>query len=75
MQAPDDLYDLYSDSVPPGLVLLHNLTGFLDAGAAGSLAVGHLLSTLEHETVVSFDIDSLFDYRARRPRMTFLTDH
>ena len=75
MQVPDDLYDLYSDAVPPGLVLLHNLTGFLDAGAAGSLAVGHLLSTLEHETVVNFDIDSLFDYRARRPRMTFLTDH
>lgn len=75
MQTPDELYDVYSDAVPPGLVLVHNLTGFLDAGAAGYLAVNHLLSSLEHETVVRFDIDSLYDYRARRPRMTFLSDH
>jgi len=75
MQPPDQLYDIYSDGVPPGLVMLHNLTGFLDAGAAGNLAVQHLLTHLEHETVATFDIDSLYDYRARRPRMTFMSDH
>ena len=75
MHSADDVYELYPDSVPPGLVLIHNLTGFLDAGAAGHLAAQHLLSTLDHETVARFDIDLMFDYRARRPRMTFLTDH
>lgn len=75
MQSPDELYDFYADSVPPGLVMIHNLTGFLDAGAAGNTVANHLLSSLEGELVVSFDIDSLYDYRARRPRMTFLTDH
>ncbi|MCX6458842.1 MAG: PAC2 family protein [Actinobacteria bacterium] len=75
VQPPDDLYEIYSEDIPPGLVLIHNLTGFLDAGAAGGLAVNHLLTTLESEVVVRFDIDALFDYRARRPRMTFLGDH
>jgi len=75
MQRPDELYELYADDVPPGQVLIHTLSGFLDAGAAGNLAVAHLLDSLEGDTVVEFDIDSLFDYRARRPRMTFMTDH
>lgn len=57
------------------MVLIHSLSGFLDAGSAGRLAVEHLLSVLPHETVAEFDIDLLFDYRARRPRMTFLSDH
>lgn len=56
-------------------ILLHNLTGFLDAGSAGRLAVEQLLTTLEHRVLATFDIDVLYDYRARRPRMTFLSDH
>jgi hypothetical protein len=53
-------------------VLLHALTGFIDAGAAGRLATGHLLSALEHQVLARFDVDQLFDYRARRPPMTFV---
>jgi predicted ATP-grasp superfamily ATP-dependent carboligase len=74
---PADLYQ-----VSPGaprtdgdLVMLYYLDGFIDAGAAGRLLTAHLLSTLEHEQVATFDIDSLLDYRSRRPIMTFAKDH
>jgi predicted ATP-grasp superfamily ATP-dependent carboligase len=55
--------------------MLYYLDGFIDAGAAGRLLTAHLMSTLEHEQVASFDIDSLLDYRSRRPIMTFAKDH
>jgi predicted ATP-grasp superfamily ATP-dependent carboligase len=58
-----------------GAVLLHYLDGFIDAGAAGRLLTAHLLGTLEHEPVVTFDVDRLIDYRSRRPPMTFEKDH
>jgi predicted ATP-grasp superfamily ATP-dependent carboligase len=58
-----------------GAVLLHYLDGFIDAGAAGRLLTAHLLGTLEHELVATFDADRLIDYRARRPPMTFEKDH
>jgi predicted ATP-grasp superfamily ATP-dependent carboligase len=58
-----------------GPVLVHSLDGFLDAGNAGSLAVRHLLSTDAGRVVASFDVDSFYDYRARRPPMTFVEDH
>ncbi|MBO0835081.1 MAG: PAC2 family protein [Actinobacteria bacterium] len=57
------------------LVMLYYLDGFIDAGAAGRLLTSHLLSSLEHEQVARFDIDSLLDYRSRRPIMTFSKDH
>ncbi|TFV51697.1 PAC2 family protein [Blastococcus sp. TF02A_35] len=57
-----------------GLVLVHDLAGDFDAASAGSLAGAHLLSALPHEVVARFDADSLVDYRARRPRMTFNAD-
>jgi predicted ATP-grasp superfamily ATP-dependent carboligase len=73
---PQDLYTVHSTPADLGRpVLLHSLAGFLDAGAAGRLAVEQLLRTLESTPVASFDIDTLYDYRARRPRMTFLSDH
>jgi len=55
--------------------MLYYLDGFIDAGAAGRLLTAHLLSSLEHEQVARFDIDSLLDYRSRRPIMTFAKDH
>jgi len=58
-----------------GQVLVHAINGFLDAGGGGRLAVAHLVGALEHEVVARIDIDALFDYRARRPRMTFAADH
>ncbi len=57
-----------------GMVLVHALTGFVDAGQAGHVAVAHLLASLEHRVVATFDIDQLLDYRSRRPVMLFDED-
>lgn len=56
-------------------VLVHGLTGFMDAGGASRLAIEHLLETTEHTRVATFDIDEIFDYRGRRPRTVFNADH
>lgn len=58
-----------------GAVLLHYLDGFIDAGAAGRLLSAHLLGSLDHEAVVTFDVDRLIDYRSRRPPMNYNKDH
>jgi predicted ATP-grasp superfamily ATP-dependent carboligase len=74
---PADLYEV-SPAAPEladDLVMLYYLDGFIDAGGAGRLLAAHLLSTLEHEQIASFDVDSLIDYRSRRPAMTFSKDH
>jgi predicted ATP-grasp superfamily ATP-dependent carboligase len=60
---------------PAGTVLVHALTGFVDAGQAGHVAVAHLLATLEHRVLATFDVDQLLDYRSRRPAMIFDEDH
>ena len=57
-----------------GLVLVHELAGDFDAAHAGALAGAHLLANLPHEVIARFDVDSLVDYRAHRPRMTFSGD-
>jgi predicted ATP-grasp superfamily ATP-dependent carboligase len=74
---PADLYEVGPAAPEPDgdLVMLYYLDGFIDAGAAGRLMTAHLLGTLEHEQVARFDIDSLLDYRSRRPIMTFAKDH
>jgi hypothetical protein len=54
-----------------GPVLVHSLEGFLDAGNAAALATAHLLAQASGRVVASFDIDAFYDYRARRPPMTF----
>jgi predicted ATP-grasp superfamily ATP-dependent carboligase len=74
---PADLYEVGPVAPRPegDLVMLYYLDGFIDAGAAGRLLTAHLMSTLEHERVATFDIDSLLDYRSRRPIMTFAKDH
>ncbi len=73
---PGDLYEVSPEApVLDSGVLLHYLDGFIDAGAAGRLLTAHLLSTLEHERVATFDVDRLIDYRSRRPVMTFEKDH
>ncbi|MFC9972938.1 proteasome assembly chaperone family protein [Spirillospora sp. NPDC127200] len=76
MLNPEDLYQLDAD-LPElsGPVMLHSLDGFVDAGSVGRLVREHLLETLEHRVVARFDVDSLIDYRARRPMMTYDRDH
>ncbi len=63
------------DGRSEGPVLIHALDGFLDAGNAASLAAQHLLTDSPGRVVASFDIDDFYDYRARRPPMTFVENH
>ncbi|MFC6884695.1 proteasome assembly chaperone family protein [Actinomadura yumaensis] len=76
MLNPEDLYELDSD-LPEmtGPVLLHSLDGFVDAGSTGQLVREHVLDAMEHRVIARFDVDSLIDYRARRPAMTYDRDH
>jgi proteasome assembly chaperone (PAC2) family protein len=55
-------------------VLVHAFTGFLDAGGATAMA-SRLLQSRDHRLLATFDIDQVLDYRARRPVLTFVTDH
>ncbi|MDR1998373.1 MAG: PAC2 family protein [Frankiaceae bacterium] len=56
-------------------VLLHLMDGASDAGSAVQLARAHLLDALDGEVIARFDVDQLYDYRARRPLMRFARDH
>jgi proteasome assembly chaperone (PAC2) family protein len=79
MLDPRALYEFADGQPEPGEfdgpVLLLCLNGFVDAGHAGRLAADHLLAALEHRLLVRFDLDQIFDYRARRPAMIFDGDH
>jgi hypothetical protein len=57
-----------------GPVLIHALDGFLGAGSAARLAADELRSG-EGEVIHEFDLDEMFDYRARRPMIAFREDH
>jgi len=73
---PRELYTLDADA--PALdapVLIHALSGYIDAGEAVRLAHEHLLARFDHQVVARFDVDQLHDYRARRPPMIFDADH
>lgn len=78
MQDPQGLVHVVDD-VPEladgreRLVLVHALDGFLDAGSAGRLAADQLGA--DSKVVASFDLDQLYDYRGRRPPLTFSEDH
>jgi hypothetical protein len=69
----DDVPELEGRTERP--VLVHALEGFLDAGNAADLAVRHLLAGAPGRVVASFAIDDFYDYRARRPPMSFVEDH
>jgi predicted ATP-grasp superfamily ATP-dependent carboligase len=76
---PRELYELTPEQPSDGELtapaLLFAISGFVDAGHAGRLAAEHLLAALEHRVLARFDLDQVFDYRARRPTMTFAVDH
>ncbi|MFF0152186.1 proteasome assembly chaperone family protein [Micromonospora sp. NPDC005203] len=76
MLDPHELYQL-TDNLPDlgQPVLIQALTGFVDAGNASRLAREQLLTSLEGRPIATFDVDQLFDYRSRRPVMTFVEDH
>ena len=72
----DDVPELArDDESTAGPIMLVALQGFLDAGNAAGLAVDHLLAADAGRVVASFDLDGFYDYRARRPPMTFVEDH
>ncbi|MFV2021342.1 proteasome assembly chaperone family protein [Micromonospora sp. LOL_023] len=76
MLDPHELYDVVDEVPELGQpVLIQAMTGFVDAGNATRLAREHLLASLEHEVVATFDVDQLLDYRSRRPVMLFVEDH
>jgi len=72
---PYDLFTVVAEPELDGPVLVQALDGFVDAGGGRRLAREHLLDALDSELVVTFDHDQLFDYRSRRPEMSFTTDH
>jgi predicted ATP-grasp superfamily ATP-dependent carboligase len=88
-QRPEELVELLPEAEPfltreaavtepgerRGLVLVHDLAGEFDAAHAAALAGSHLLAGLPNHVIARFDADSLVDYRAHRPRMTFDADH
>lgn len=65
----DEVPELEGGSTAPVLVV--QLDGFLDAGNAAALAATHLVELDAGRVVASFDVDDLYDYRARRPPLTF----
>ncbi|MCU1676670.1 MAG: proteasome protein [Frankiales bacterium] len=76
MADPRELYEFDAEVSDSGAdVLIIALAGFVDAGSAGRLASQHLLCSCDPQVVARFDLDSLYDYRARRPPMLFVEDH
>jgi predicted ATP-grasp superfamily ATP-dependent carboligase len=71
----DEVPELDSTEGVPGPVLVTVLEGFLDAGGAAQSALAHLLAADAGRVVATFEIDAFYDYRARRPPMTFSEDH
>lgn len=64
-----------AQAIPPGLPLVIVITGFADAGGAVTQLEEYMWESTSPETVVSFDLDQLHDFRARRPSIVFEEDH
>ncbi|MHA3683200.1 proteasome assembly chaperone family protein [Leucobacter sp. HY1908] len=62
-------------SVPRGLPLIVALQGLSDAGGAISQLDEYLWEQCHPEEILRFNADLLLDYRARRPIITFDSDH
>lgn len=55
----------------PRMPLMVSVSGHTDAGALSEQLAESLLKALPHTLVASFEVDDLFDYRSRRPQVTF----
>ncbi len=64
-----DLYEIISEPEMRDPALILALSGWVDAGSAGTSAAGFL--TVGSDEVVRFDGDAIFDYRANRPVVRF----
>ncbi|HPB71803.1 MAG TPA: PAC2 family protein [Phycicoccus sp.] len=77
MSHPTSLYRFETDGpgpLPQPGVLLVLLGAFVDAGNIQRTLAAHLLAGDSPKVVASFDVDSLLDYRSRRPAMVFDTN-
>lgn len=76
MRSPDELITVHHEATfDERPVLVYAFSGFVDAGGGVRLASEHLLTVCEQRLIATFDMDELFDYRSRRPRMSFVIDH
>lgn len=76
MRSPEELFTVHREvDFQTAPVLVYALAGFVDAGSGVRIAADHILATCQHRLLATFDIDELLDYRARRPRMTYMVDH
>lgn len=77
MAYSDEIFEraLPPRSVPRGLPLVVLLTGFTDAGGVVAGLISHFRDGDRLQTLGVFDNDVLLDYRARRPIITFASDH
>lgn len=76
MQNPSNLYRLET-GIDPGNhsgVLLMTLGSFIDAGSLQRKLSEHLAAAGDAQPVATFDVDRLYDYRGRRPKMVFDTN-
>ncbi|MEY4322968.1 MAG: hypothetical protein RL410_749 [Actinomycetota bacterium] len=76
-ETPDDsLLEWFEEpSDVENRILVVGISGFLDAGGAVKMAVNHILEHTENRVLAGLDIDLLYNYRARRPRMSYMSDH
>lgn len=58
-----------------GLPMIVSLSGYVEAGHLAAQIEAVILESMPHETVARFDLDQLYDYRSRRPKVTFNKDH
>lgn len=65
------LREAVGGSAAQDLSMLISWAGHTDAGTLSEQLADSLLSTLPHRQLASFDADALFDYRSRRPQVTF----
>jgi hypothetical protein len=75
---PKELYEVdlnpWLDVLGKRVVLIHLLTGYIDAGSVTGSTAEYILDSCEHEPMITFDADQLHDYRSRRPQFVFDTN-
>lgn len=55
----------------PRMPMVVSVSGHTDAGALSEQLSEALVGALPHKLMASFDVDELYDYRSRRPQVTF----
>ena len=64
-----ELYELHEEPELESPIVIAMLTGWIDAGGAGQMAMTVLEEEWSARPIATFDADTFIDYRARRPIM------